>query len=335
MPNTYPNLMDVARRSGDPSISAVVEVLNKANPMIEDIPWKECNSGSTHITTIRTGIPTPTWRLLNSGVPTGKSTTKQIKASCGMCESYAEVDKTLVDLAAKNGQQTGAADFIASENKPFIEGFGQELARTVFYGDASKPQEPLGLINFYNKLPEDPLDPSKETNVINGGGSGSDNTSIWLVNWSDTGIHGIYPQGTPAGLKEQALGEQTAKDEAGGQYQIYRTHYQWFAGIVVRDWRSGVRIANVDFSDMVNTPTTAASILTLMTKALYKIPASATGRQVFYMRKELVTALDLQCQAKSNLLLTYADIDGKKILQFRGVPIKQQDTLLTSETVVA
>ena len=101
MPAEYPTLMDVARRSGDKSVSEIVEILNKTNPIIDDIPWIECNSGVVHKTTSRTSIPTPVWRMLNAGVPVRKSTTKQMSVGCGMLEVYAEVDCKQVKLAAR------------------------------------------------------------------------------------------------------------------------------------------------------------------------------------------------------------------------------------------
>ena len=328
----YPTLMDVARRSGDPSISRIVEIISKSNPILDDIPWIECNSGVTHITTIRTGIPTPTWRMLNSGVPNGKSTTKQIKAHCGMLEIYSEIDAMQVELAKRNGGQAGAADFIASENAAFIEGFGQEIARVLFYGDPSLPQEPVGLINYYNVLTA----AGAETNVLTGGGGGSDNTSIWLIAWGPESIHGLYPQGSKAGLSENFRGVQTVKDASNNQFEAYRTHYKWDAGIVVRDWRCAVRVANVDLSEAIGNTSNAVNILQALTKAIYKLPKkSASTRPAIYMRKELITLLDLQCQAKSNLLLNYTNVAGQPVLTFRGIPIREQETLLATESVVS
>lgn len=330
--DNYPTLMDVARRSGDPSISRIVEILNKSNPILDDIPWIECNSGVSHITTIRTGIPTPTWRMLNSGVPNGKSTTKQITAHCGMLEIYSEIDAKQVELAKRNGGQAGASDFIASENAAFIEGFGQEISRVLFYGDPSVPQEPVGLINYYNTKPV----AGTENNVILGGAQGDDNTSIWLIGWGPDSVHGLYPQGSKAGLSETFKGVQTVEDGTGNKFEAYRTHYGWDAGLVVRDWRCAVRVANIDLSLAVDNSDSAVNILQALTKAIYKLPKkSGSVRPAIYMRKELITLLDLQCQSKSNLLLNYANIDGKPVLQFRGIPIREQETLLASETLLS
>lgn len=330
--NNYPTLMDVARRSGRPEISKVIEVLNVANPYIEDIPWIECNSGVTHLTTIRTGIPKPAWRMLNSGVPNVKSTTAQIKAHCGMLEAYSEIDAKQVDLAKRNGGEQGVADYLASENAPIIEGFGQTLAEALIYSDGSDPRQPVGLVNYYNKLSTK----GKETNVIDGGGTGNNNTSVWLVQWGPESIHGLYPQGSTAGFSEKYKGVETVKDADGNQFEAHRTHYSWDVGFVVRDWRCGVRIANIDIDEAIANSASAANLLELLTRAVYKLPKkNSTGRSVIYLRKELLTLLDLQCQNKTNLLLSYQDISGKPVLTFRGIPLREQETLKIDEKKIA
>ncbi len=332
MPDNYPTLMDVARRSGNDSATEIVEVLNKTNQALDDIPWIECNGGVVHKTTTRTSIPTPVWRMLNGGVPVAKSTTKQMTVGCGMLEVYAEVDVDQVNIAGAgiiDDAEANAAvsKALKSENEAFIEGFGQEISRVMFYGDPSKPQEPLGLTHWYSTR--------SSTNVIHGGGSGSDNTSIWLIAWDKKAIHGIYPKGTIGGLHEKFLGEQTVKDAAGNQFQAYRTHYKWDAGFCVRDVRCGVRIANIDMSDLSGS--SAADLIALMVSAIYKLPRFARSqfRKAFYMRPELVKILDDQTRKTDNLQLTYGDVHGKEVVSFRGIPVREQESILDSEALVS
>lgn len=333
MPESYPTLMDVARRSGNDSTRAIVEVLNRTNYALDDMPWIECNSGVVHKTTTRTSIPTPVWRMLNAGVPVKKSTTKQMSVGCGMLEVYAEVDAKQVRLAA-HGQVDGAqakaavSNAIADENAAFIEGFGQEISRVLFYGDPGKPQEPIGLTNYYSSL--------SDTNVISAGGSGTDNTSIWLVAWDKNAIHGIYPQGSKAGLSEEFLGQHTVKDADGNQFEAYRTHYSWDAGFVVRDNRCAVRLCNIKMGDLINGTASAPDLIDMMVEAIYKLPKSAAGyRKAFYARPEVLTALDKQTRKINNLMLNYGDVYGKQVLTFRGIPVREQESLLATESVVA
>lgn len=329
----YPTLMDVAKRAGNESTRAIVEVLNRTNEALDDIPWVECNSGVVHKTTTRTSIPTPVWRMLNSGVPTGKSTTAQISVGCGMSEIYAKVDVDQIRLAA-HGQvddakaNAAASHALADENEAFIEGFGQEISRVLFYGDPSKPQEPVGLTNYYKSL--------SDLNVIDGGGDGTDNTSIWLIAWDKMAVHGIYPQGSRAGLHEDYRGQQTVDDGKGGNFEAYVTHYKWDAGFVVRDNRCAVRICNIDLKKLIAGGTEAADLIDLMVDAIYKLPKSANGyRKAFYVRPEVITALDKQSRKASNLMLNYGEVFGREVLKFRGIPIRQQESILPTEATVA
>lgn len=331
MPANYPTLMDVARRSGNEDVRRIVEVLSQTNDALDDIPWIECNSGVKHITTVRSGLPKPTWRMLNAGVPKGKSQTRQVEVGCGMLESYAEVDKDLVAIAAKNGGEDAASDFLETENQAFYEGFGQEVAETMFYGDPSDPKQPVGFQNYYNDL-----NGATKDNIISCGGSTANGQcSIYLICWDKLACHGIYPQGTQAGFKQNFLGEQTVQDEVGNQFQAYRTHYQWKCGFAVRDTRCCVRICNIDVAKLKSADSSLA-LIEAMIKALYQLPKEAAGyRKAFYAPKDVAYAMHIYAMGKNNVQLGLDEFAGKKVVNLLGIPIRRQDALKTTEKVVA
>jgi hypothetical protein len=320
--NLNPTLMDVARRT-DPSgkISAIVEMLQATNEILTDMPWVEGNLPTGHKTTVRTGLPAVAWRLLNYGVPKSKSQTVQVTDTTGMLEAYAEVDK---DLAILNGN---TAEFRLSEDRAFVEAMNQEMARTVFYGEKTKPEQFVGLAPRFS----DPSVPSG-ANVIDGGGRGDDNTSIWLVVWGENTVHGIYPKGSKAGLLQEDLGEVTLEDGNGGLYQGFRSHYQWKCGLTVRDWRYVVRIANIDVSDLAGS--SAANLINLMIDAGEVPPSMGMGRAVWYCNKTVRSALRKQILAKNNVNLTWDNVAGKQVLAFDGMPVRRCDAILNTEAAV-
>ena len=123
---TAATLSDWARRvDPDGKIAKIVEILNLTNPILEDMPFVMGNLPTGHRTTIRSGLPSVTWRLLNYGVQPSKSRTVQVTDTIGMLEAYAEVDKVLADL---NGNTPA---FRLSEDKAFIEAMNQEMASTL------------------------------------------------------------------------------------------------------------------------------------------------------------------------------------------------------------
>jgi hypothetical protein len=268
--NTLPTIVDVQGRtddSGAKRIAEVVEVLSQANEMLDDMVWVECNDGASHKTTIRTGLPSGTWRRYNQGVPNVKTTTAPISETTGMLQAYSQVD---VDLANKNGN---AAAFRESEDNGIIEGLSQQMAQTVLYGSiATTPESFMGLSARFSTV-NTSTTPSA-ANVIDAGGTGTDNTSIWLVGWGERTIHGIYPSGSRGGLDVRDLGEDRVYDSNSLPYQAYITMFKWDAGIAVRDWRYVVRVANIDVSDL--STTTPADLVKAMTRAYHKTCSTRT-----------------------------------------------------------
>jgi hypothetical protein len=334
----YPTVFDIASRSNpDGKIATIAEVLHQMMPILDDIYFVEANNGASHISTLRKSIPTPTWRLFNQGVVSTKSGTKQISDTCGMLEAYSEVDKKLADL------NSNMEAFRMSEDKAQIEGMNNSVASTLFYGDTDVyPERFIGLAPRYYLSTA-----TTGENIIKAGGSGDDNTSIWLVTWGENATHGIYPKGLPAGLQYQNLGEVTAIDaDNNGKYQAYRSHYSWDIGLTVRDWRANVRIANIDVSDL-NTAGDAtdnsANILKYMSIATDLVPDEhQNAKQVFYVNRTVMSMLKIKLMEKSNVNLTLEDITGpngvqRKVLHFMGIPVRRvsNDILLNTESTVS
>ena len=240
-----PTLADVMARTGaDGRLLNVVEMLNETNEVIDDLVMIEANGTTAHKTTIRSGLPEATWRMFYQGVQPSKSTVLSISDAIGMLEAYAETDKSLCDL---NGN---SAAWRMSEERAFLEAMAQKMAQTLFYG--SQAQNGAAFNGLAPRFSD--LHAENARNIVDGGGTGADNTSIWLVVWGANTCHGIYPKGTKAGLQHHDLGEVTLHDGNNGMYQGYRSHYKWDLGLSVRDWRYVVRIANVDVK---NSPKTA------------------------------------------------------------------------------
>ena len=321
-----PTLLDVAKRlDPDGKIASIVEILNATNPVLDDLTFVEGNLPTGHRTTIRTGLPTPTWRKLYGGVQPTKSTTVQVTDSAGMLEAYAEVDKALADL---NGN---TAAFRLSEDAAHIEGMGQEMASTLFYGnEGTEPEAFTGLAPRYNSLSAQNAD-----NIIDAGGNDSDLTSIWLCVWGNQTGHGIYPKGSLGGLQMTDKGQVTVEnvDGNGGRMEAYRTHYRWDAGLTIRDWRYFVRIANIDVSNL-NTIANTKDIINWMIQASERIPELGKGRAAFYMNRRLREKLRLGILEKVSSNLTWETVAGERVMTFDDIPVRRTDALINTESRV-
>tara|TARA_R110000824_G_scaffold42914_5_gene125770 strand:- start:96 stop:1088 length:993 start_codon:yes stop_codon:yes gene_type:complete len=320
---THPTLQTLASRmEPDGKIAAIIEILNETNEVLDDIVWVEANDTTGHTTTVRTGLPAPTWRKLNYGVQPTRSTTSKIKDAFGMMESYSEIDKSLAEL---NGN---TSEFRLSEDVPHMQGMNEAFADKMFYGnDVTAPEEFMGLGPRFNDLSA-----SNGAHIVDGGGTGADNASIWMVVWGPNLVHGIYPKGSQAGLYHTDLGEVTLEDAAGGFFQGYRSHYKWDCGLSVRDWRAVVRIANIDRSLLTADLSTGANLAQLMFDAVDTVHGTNMGRPAFYMDRTIKSMLGKQSSdGVKNSTLTHENVGGKQVSTFQGIPIRRVDALKTDE----
>lgn len=333
-----------SRLDPDDTVADIINLLSQTNEILDDMLWVEGNLPTGHKTTVRTGLPAVAWRLLNYGVARSKSTTAQVIDTCGMLEAYSLIDKDLVQLAGD------PASFRMGEDMAFLESMAQSFASTVAYGNtASNPERFLGLAPRYSTVNSGTA--NNAVNVIDAGGTGSTNTSIWLACWGQTTVHGIFPKGKKAGLfQEDVTTNAPVLDANGNPYQAYQSHYKWDCGLALRDWRYVVRIANIDVTTL--TGGSPPNLINLLIQAMYKVPTmprpassiqGATrasgiplsfGRPAIYCNRTVKTWLDIQATNKTNMLLNIDQFDGRATTTFRGVPIRNVDALLNTEARV-
>lgn len=334
---------DWAKRLDDGyKVARIIELLSQTNEILEDMMVVEGNLPTGHKTTVRTGLPQATWRLLNQGVPNAKSTTAQIVDTCGNLETYSVIDKDIADL---NGN---TAEFRLSEVKAFLEGMSQQVASTLIYGNQYvNPERFSGFAPRYSTSTTTASNTAY--NVLSGGGVASTNTSLWIHVWGDDTAHATFPKGKITGLQHRDMGEWPVLDSSSNTYQAYRDHFKWEIGYVLRDWRYVVRIANVDVTQL--TGVSAANLVNLIVRGIYRLPTQPVsagtiqtsdtpevranmGRTVIYCNRVIRTYLDLQAMNKTNVLLRIEEFDGKPITTFRGIPVRTCDAILNNEATI-
>jgi hypothetical protein len=335
-------LLDIARAT-DPQgrIASIAELLTQSNEILLDMPWIEGNLATGHKGSIRTGLPEPIWRKLYQGVPPTKSLRATVEDSCGMLEDRSEID---VDVASLNGNSN---EFRLGEAVAHVEGMNQTMAEALIYGDATlNPERFNGLAQRYASL----TGTIGTQNVISGGGSGNDQTSVWLVGWGKNTVHGIYPKGSQAGLVHRDLGEIDAFDANNNRYRALAELFQWKCGLHVKDWRYVVRIANIDTVDLAavsgTQATTAATFLPrLMIKALARIPNRGMANCAFYANRSVKEMLGIMAMEKNQSVLSiqaaaqeFGSIAPGSVeqggLRFLGVPIRTVDRIDNTEATL-
>jgi len=331
---TVLSLVDWAKRLDPNGTTAdVVNLLSQDNEMLDDMLWVQANGPTTHRTTVITGEPSVGFRRLNQGVTPSKSTTAQIDEPMAIIETYSEIDKDLCDL---NGN---TAAFRLSETRPFLSAINKVAMSALLYADVTaNPEKFNGLAPRFATG----TGVGYQNSMIDGGGSGTDNSSIWLVVWGQNTVHGIFPPGSSAGIVQEDKGQvtiETATGIGGGRMEAYRTRWQWKLGLAVRDHRYVVRIPNIDVSNLVGESSQAA-LIKLMSRALDRIPSFSAGKPVFYMNRTVYSMLRIQAMSNSNYALSTEnalDQFGNPIrgmMSFSGIPIRRVDQISNAETAV-
>lgn len=315
--STSPTLLNLAAQLNNGNIMTVAEVLNETNEIIRDAVWVEANNVGGHKGSQRTSLPAGTWRKINDGVAKEKGETKPITESIGILQARSELDVELYKIAP-NPQQ-----FRTNEDMAFVEGLGQTFADTFIYGDTDLyPERFKGL--------DRRITSKTATNAVDGGGSGSDTTSIWIVQWGVNKVHMIYPRGSQIGLEIRNLGEETVSGQtANTKFRALVTEFTLRAGLFVHDDRCIQRICNIETAGSSNT-FDEDDLIT----ALNRLPYSGAGA-VIYCNATIKTQMDIRVKDKTNVFYTAADAFGVPVTTFRGVPVRKVDAILNTETALS
>lgn len=327
---TLPTLSQLAK-SVDPGwtqILPIVELLSQKHGLHSVLPFKQANTGTGEIATVRTGLPTPAWRMFNKGTPASSSRRAQITFECGILKSLPEVDNELLKIAPDREQ------FLMQEYDAHIEAMVSEFNSTAWYGTAAAPEEFVGLASMFS----DPT-AANGRNVIDAGSSDvADSTSIWFIRLGPN-VYGAYPRGSTAGIQRSGLGSPVWAENFGGtgnRALVVREELTMAGGVVVRDWRDVVRIGSIDVSAL-RAETSDADLLHLGTSAKHRILSNGTGgRIVCCMNSGTAEYLEHQMNARLAVGggVTVKNVDGMDVTHFCGFPIVIDDDILNTEAPV-
>ena len=344
---SWPSLIDLTTRiNGAQKQVYISEMLSQANDVWDDLPLVEANEIGGHEFVFRTSIPAGAWRQYNQGVPYAKSTTAKARVSLGSLEDYSQIDRLLAEDSGDIDQ------FRENEDVAFLEGMSQTMVQTLFYGNSAvTPAEFMGLSPFYNTVTQS--NAQNAQNVINAGGTGSSNTSLWLIAWGERTIYGLYPRGSKAGITMEDKGDTVPGfDALGNRFEAYTSWFRHQLGLAPQDWRYGVRIANIDTTSAGLAGANAPDIFALLAQAVLLPPHLGKGtsgitktdaandpspgiRPVIYSNRTVRHWADVQAIRDRNVLLRSTDYAGFPVDSYRGIPWKIVDQLINTEALVS
>lgn len=325
----YPTLAD-AKAGLDPkgNVAPVAEILHKTNDFWDDVVLVEGNLTTGHQSVQRLTLPTSRATPLTGGSRISKSTKNQIVDPAALFTTSSAVNKRLADI------QNDKAAYLLSEATAHLESMNQAAIEAAFLGNYQADPDTINGLAYRTR--------TLGTQVITGGGSDTDMSSIYLVGWAPNKVYMHYPKNTKVGLQTLDLGEVARVVNDGTYDEVfvdYITNFEWYLGLTVQDPRYVVRIPNIDISALKTTgdaTDTSANLQKLMTRAISLLPSLSDCKPVFYMNNTVKTYLELQLENKANMFLQYKDLYQRQgILTYKGVPIRRVDALLETETAIS
>lgn len=328
----YIDLIDINKAKGKDGkvTAALIDIVTKLSPVLGSSYVGECNKGTTHQHVIRSGKGSAAWGKLYKGIAASKGNTFQVVDTTGFLEARTEIDCRLLELEGSN-----AAQYKMLEAESQLEVVTETFETAFFYADtAGAPDEIKGLGARFGTIATS--GPGKQ--IVDAGGTGSDNMSVWIITWGGNACSLIHPENVAGGINREQMGKQRVLDEDNNPYYAEEDIYRLHTGVTVGDWRHVVRIANIDVSDLAADPTGAVDWLR---KAYYlhRGRIHNRGKTVIYCRKEFLEALDelgTNSGGTDNFVrLKPMDFMGREFDSFRGIwPFIETENLLTTEARV-
>lgn len=331
-----PTLLDITSAlEPDGSRAKVAEILDKKIPLIQDMPWKQGNLTTGERVSVRNSLGGGgTYRRMNQGIAKTKATTSQFDEVAAVLEDRSEIDREIAILSGNAPAER------ALQAKGIIEGLGQTFDRNMWYSNAlTAPDQFMGLTPRFNTL--------AGGQVIDAGGTGTDNSSIWIINWGLDTVHGIVPKGTVGGLhhadtttNRQDFGDghwtgDYLTDADGNKYLGYTDHFIWRHGLAVRDRRQIVRIANIDKSLLTKDFSTGADLSYFIQKALGDYMQDVTGTTFIYAPRSIITWANIQSRYERRAFFDRAQgARGEMETKFENVTFRRADGLAADEARV-
>lgn len=310
-------------------VSEIGELLSINAPFVEDMPFIEANGIREHEVTLRTSLPATTNRLLGEGIQATSSTTAKSIFQFYNVSTWCEIPADTLSVG-------GNPDAVRKkEMASHIESVKQDWSANLIYGNRSvNPRLANGLAYHLNSFSNG----ENKRMVKDAGGTGADNSSIYIINFGEDTIFSAYPKGSSAGLKHEDHGEgiayQTNDQGKTTMLKVFNSEINWDSGLVVRDWRYAARIANIDVSNLLTN--SSAELPELIDQAMDELE-NLNGARI-YINRKCFTALKKQLKedVKSGGQLDYDTLkNGERIPVYNGLPIRITDSLLYTESAIS
>lgn len=328
--NSQWTLLERAKRSVDgKKILPILDVMDKMGvpDFLKDVPYIPANQGLKHRIVRTVSRPSSTRRNLYSGVGSSITTTQVIYEPVILFEQRSEIDEDELDTIENPDEAR------RQEDEGHIAGLIEDFAYAIFNDTRISGSEYInGFAPRLSTLSYPGHTTTSYPYVWNNGGSGSDLSSIWIVEWGPQACHALYPSGGAVrggqfGIIARNKGKEPKEDGDDNSliYYAYVSQFKKWAGLAVHDDRKVTRIANIERDESSQYSFNENLVIKAIAHGKFNI-----GRTRVYVNPYIYAQMCIKAKDKQNIILSYENVFGKNVPTIWGIPIRKLDETILS-----
>ena len=324
---TYSNLTlseQIKQIGPDGMTMDVVNTLIEENEILKDAVFEEANEGFSNLGVKVLELPTIGARRINDGASGGVVKSERHREVVQILEARPGYDKLLLD--SQNNPQTARKNQVMG----FVEAMAQAQADAIIYGNNDTDADEIdGLTTRYNL--------STLSNVTKAGGSGSDTTSLWMVEWRPDRCKMIYPRGASScGIVHEDKGEQVLTNSTSGKrYDGYEDMLRVSFGLDILDDDCIQRLVNIESAaDAESGAIMSSGVMNLLIAAKNRLPKKGKNA-VIYCNVDILTQFEILADNRLLGCWRTQDVFGDAVLMYKNMPIRVVEAILSTETALA
>jgi len=330
---TYLNRAMALTGSGGKSARAVLDVMDQqgVSDFLKEWPTIPCSHALKHRVRRTTNRPATTHRNLYQGVTPNISKTQVVWENVVLFEQ-----KNVIDEDEFAGMDPADAK---AERRLQVDGhivaLQEDYVYSIFNEAKSSGSEYIdGIAARLATLSYPGYTTTTLPYVFDGGGSGSDLCSMYVLELGPRALYGLMPgaqtqEGKNLGViyRNKGLEHKGDSDDTTKEFYAYVDQFKLWAGVGCADDRKIIRIANIE-SDV-------ASDYSFNENKL--IEALAFGHfdkrsTRIYVGPRLYTQLCIKAKDKMNQSLDWDMLFGQKVLTIWGLPVRVLDQTILGES---
>lgn len=327
--NNYMSLIEAQLRAGYDDAAAVLGDAARVNQILRVLRWTPASHGLYHEVYQATRLGKGGFSRANSAMNIMSSSGGVAQEPVKLYEGESRIDERILKGVKYPGKVRDSEDALN------LEGALQDWVTALLYANEGAG---IGVASYGGATGPDAFNgltarrASLSNYCLGCSGTGSDLTSVWLLELSKRGLEMTYPENAgPPAFAIDDRGKHLVRTPANdGDMWAWIRHFEIWGGLSYRDGRSILRLANIETTGTSNT-FSSDQFLYLKNR----LPSRGTDA-VALANRTVLSQLEITLSNKSNMAYKIEDIEGfGPVMRWAGIPFLLCESIVDTETQVS